>query len=146
MITEYPARSGVLCQIRNWRGGVGRGVFAAGDDGGEGAGGGVGEGGPDGALVHVVVVEQFEAECLVGAGLEAGGRAGEDVAEQGQVVQEVRVNVALGAPYISPHSSSPAVSRPPSRTLPASAVARRDGSRQGCGAAFGAHMARIVCL
>src|SRR5713101_523062 len=79
MITEYPARSGVLCQIRNWRGG------------------GVGDGGADGALVHVVVVEQFEAECLVEAGLEAGGRAGEDVAEQGQVVQEVRVNVALRA-------------------------------------------------
>jgi hypothetical protein len=53
----------------------------------------VGDGGPDGDLVHAGVVEQFDAEGLVGGCLEPYGRAGEDVAGHGQGVQEVRVNV-----------------------------------------------------
>jgi hypothetical protein len=68
MITETLAGSGVLWQIRNWRAG------------GDGARGASGDGCPDGDLVHVRVVEQFKAECLVKGCLEACGGFGEDVA------------------------------------------------------------------
>jgi hypothetical protein len=46
-------------------------VTGVGDDGGDGVGGAVGDGGPDGDLVHVFAVEQLDVECLVEGGLDA---------------------------------------------------------------------------
>jgi len=100
MITELSACPGVLWQIRNWRAGGkgGGGVFAAGDDGGEGARGAVGDGCPDGDLVHVLAVEQFDAESLAEGCLEACGGGGEDVAEQREGVQEGGAGVVAAGP------------------------------------------------
>jgi hypothetical protein len=58
-------------------------VAGVGDDGGDGLGGAVGGGGPDGDLVHVLAVEKLDVECLVEGGLDALGQLGEVSGEQG---------------------------------------------------------------
>ena len=77
-----------LCGV--WLGGGGGcGVASCGaDDGGEGAGGAVGDGDAEGDLVHVLLVEGLEVEGLVELFLEAGRGVGEQVAEDGEGVEQ----------------------------------------------------------
>jgi len=57
---------------------------AVGHDSGDGGGGGGGDGGVDGDLVHVVPVQEFDAERVVELVAQAGGCLVEDVAQDGE--------------------------------------------------------------
>jgi hypothetical protein len=69
--------------------GVGEQVF-------DGLGGGVGEGGVDGDLVFVPVVDRLGVEHIQQPFGEGGGCVGEDVAQVRQLVQQGGVIVMLG--------------------------------------------------
>jgi hypothetical protein len=70
------------------RGADGGAVVGVGGDGGDGAEGGAGDGGVDGDLMQVLVVEGLDVEGLVELLLEAGRGVGEQVAEQGEGVEQ----------------------------------------------------------
>src|SRR6266571_2039752 len=76
--------------------GGGFGWFAACDDLGQCLGCAGGDGGVDGDLVVLLVVDQFQAERGEQAGLDAGGQLGQGVPEQGQRVQEAGVVLVDG--------------------------------------------------
>src|SRR5215471_4482704 len=78
--------------------GWGGGWFAAGDDVGQGLRGAGGDGGVDGDLVILLVVDQLQAERGEQAGLDGGGQARQGVAEQGQCVQQPGLVLASGSP------------------------------------------------
>src|SRR5215831_4474035 len=74
------------------------GGFAGGDDGGQCLGGAGCDGGVDGDLVVLLVVDQFQAEGGEQPGLDAGGQARQGVRERRQQVQEGGVVVLAGGP------------------------------------------------
>jgi hypothetical protein len=65
---------------------VGAGVV---EQGGDRVGGGVGDGGPDGGLLHVLAVEGLDVERGVQACLDGGGGVGEVGGGVGQFVDKV---------------------------------------------------------
>jgi hypothetical protein len=71
-------------RVLAWGGGTGVAV---------GAGGVVGDAGPDGDLVHVVTVEGVDVECGKQGFLYPGGGLGEDSGGVGQRVEQGRVVV-----------------------------------------------------
>ena len=80
-----------------WFGGGG-GWLAGCDDSRQGLRGSRGDGGVDGDLVVLLVVDQFQADGGEQAGLDAGGQAGQGVAEHRQGVQEGRLVLLAGGP------------------------------------------------
>ena len=132
------------------------GCLAVVDEGGQGVGGGGGDGGVDGDLVFAVVVDQLQVEDpRVGRDgtyprpvTASPARVSQHHAGPGPSLPVVQyparrqratiprsrsgrtsraaASRSYGAPYMSPHNSSPATSRLPSRTIPASARRVKD--------------------
>jgi hypothetical protein len=71
-------------------------VACVGHDGGDGAGCAGGNGGPDGDLVHVLVVVQLDVECLAEGGLDAFGQLVNRSGQERDGAEEFGVVVAYG--------------------------------------------------